>query len=121
MDFKLCIVRIFVADWQASLDFYSKVLGMSVLFENAEMGWAELDTGAAHLALERIDPDNSEAANLLGRFVAASLEVEEIDRVYEAFMEAGVVFLGPPEKQAWGGTLAHFQDPDGNVLTLLGA
>ena len=55
MNFKLCIVRVFVADWQASLDFYSKVLGMSVLFENAEMGWAELDTGAAHLALERID------------------------------------------------------------------
>jgi hypothetical protein len=31
-----------------------------------------------------------------------------------------VVFDGPPERQIWGGTLAHFRDHAGNVLTLLG-
>ena len=31
----------------------------------------------------------------------------------------GVTFDGPPERQAWGGVLAHFQDPDGNILTLV--
>ncbi|MCC6917989.1 MAG: hypothetical protein IT548_02225 [Alphaproteobacteria bacterium] len=29
-------------------------------------------------------------------------------------------FLAPPERQPWGGTLAHFRDPSGNGLTLLG-
>jgi predicted enzyme related to lactoylglutathione lyase len=32
----------------------------------------------------------------------------------------GVHFTAPPEKQEWGGTLAHFEDPAGNVLTLVG-
>ena len=35
-------------------------------------------------------------------------------------MGDGVVFLGPPERQAWGGVLGHFKDTSGNVLTLLG-
>jgi predicted enzyme related to lactoylglutathione lyase len=54
------------------------------------------------------------------RFLAVSLQVEDIHAVYLELLEKGVVFLGPPEKMAWGGTLAHFKDPDGNVLTLLG-
>jgi hypothetical protein len=29
-------------------------------------------------------------------------------------------FVGPPEKEPWGGVLAHLRDPDGNILTLLG-
>jgi hypothetical protein len=32
----------------------------------------------------------------------------------------GVSFPQPPEKQAWGGTLAFPSDPDGNILTLVG-
>ena len=31
-----------------------------------------------------------------------------------------VSFPEPPEKQAWGGTLAFRRDPDGNILTLVG-
>ena len=34
--------------------------------------------------------------------------------------ERGVQFIEPPEKQPWGGVLAHLRDPDGNILTLLG-
>jgi hypothetical protein len=30
----------------------------------------------------------------------------------------GVDFVGPPEKQPWGGVLAHLRDPDGDILTL---
>jgi hypothetical protein len=29
-------------------------------------------------------------------------------------------FHAPPEKQEWGGTLAHLKDSAGNVLTLVG-
>ena len=39
---------------------------------------------------------------------------------YDALREKGVRFTAAPEKQPWGGTLAHFQDPEGNELTLLG-
>lgn len=32
----------------------------------------------------------------------------------------GVHFTDPPEEQPCGGSLAHFPDPVGNILTLLG-
>jgi hypothetical protein len=36
-----------------------------------------------------------------------------------AWWAKGVEFTGRPEKQQWGGTLAHLKDLDGNVLTLM--
>jgi len=121
MKYKLYAVRVFVSDWERSLDFYSNTLGMPVAFASAEMGWAELDTGGAHLALERADPEDAESAALVGRMLGVSLEVDDITSTYETLVSRGVGFLGSPEKQAWGGVLAHFRDPDGNVLTLLGS
>ena len=120
MDYKLRALRIFVTDWDRALRFYSETLGMRVEFAGSEMGWAELDTGEARLALERIDAGDEEARELVGRFVAVSLEVADIQERYKSLVAKGVEFLAPPEHQAWGGVLAHFRDPDGNVLTLLG-
>ncbi|MDZ7685307.1 MAG: hypothetical protein U5O39_10170 [Gammaproteobacteria bacterium] len=34
--------------------------------------------------------------------------------------DLGGVYLGAPERQPWGGVLAHLKDPDGNIVTLLG-
>lgn len=121
MDYKLSAVRIYVIDWEKSVEFYSTVLEMPVVFASAETGWAELDTGEAHLALERVNPDDPEAADLVGRFVSVSLQVNDIRARYETLKSRGVDFLAAPEKQPWGGVLAHFRDTEGNVLTLLGA
>jgi lactoylglutathione lyase len=121
MAYKLYAIRVFVTDWERALEFYSKTLEMPVVFAGSEMGWAELDTGEAHLALERMAPDNPEAASLVGRFVGVSLQVEDIQATYDTLVARGVDFLAPPEPQPWGGTLASFRDPDGNVLTLLGS
>jgi predicted enzyme related to lactoylglutathione lyase len=121
MNYKLLVVRVYVADWERALEFYSSTLGMPVVFAGAGIGWAELDTGEAHLALEHIDPGDPEAAGLLGRFVSVSLRVENIQETYETLSARGVKFLAPPERQPWGGVLAHLCDPEGNVLTLLGS
>ena len=81
MECKLFVTRVFVRDWERALLFYTDTLGIPAAFRSDEMGWAQLETGEAQLAVE---------------------------------------FLAPPEKQPWCGSLAHFRDPDGNVLTLLG-
>lgn len=39
----------------------------------------------------------------------------------QTLLARGVEFLAPPQRMPWGGVLAHFRDPDGNVLTLVGA
>ena len=48
------------------------------------------------------------------------LPVPGIHETYKELAKRGVEFDSPPTKQPWGGVLAHFRDPDGNVITLLG-
>ena len=50
--------------------------------------------------------------------MGVSLEVEDLHGVYEALSAKGVEFNGEPEVAAGGGLVAHFEDLDGNVLTL---
>ena len=118
MDYAIYAVRVFVTDWPRALEFYTQTLGMRTAL--AMDGWAEFDTGAAHLAIERVDPADPEARTSVGRFVGVSLSVPDVDAAYRALTQRGVVFVAPPERQPWGGVLAHFKDPDDNVLSLLG-
>ena len=90
-------------------------------FRSDEMGWAQFETGEGQLAIERVDPGDAELGALAGRFVGVSLQVPDIEAAHNSLVARGVEFLAPPEPQQWGGVLAHFRDPDGNVLTLLGS
>lgn len=117
---KLYAVRVFVHDWERAFDFYANVLGLPVKFNEPALGWAEFDIGGPSLGLERVAQDDNEGAELIGRFVGISFQVDDIDTVYKNLREKGVEFAEPPTKQDWGGTLAHFKDPAGNILTLLG-
>jgi predicted enzyme related to lactoylglutathione lyase len=88
----LYVVRVFVTDWDRALRFYTETLGPP--YEGAE-------------------------GPLVGRFVGVSLRVDDIDETYQTLRGRGVEFVAPPARMPWGGVLAHFRDPDGNVLTLL--
>ncbi len=126
---KLLVVRVFVRDWPRALRFYTETVGIPLAFASEEMGWAQLDTGACQLALERTTEETAERPGdaaepeepLVGRFVGASLSVDDVEDTYERLSARGVEFLGAPELMPWGGMLAHFRDPDGNVLTLVGS
>lgn len=118
--YQIYAVRVFVRDWVRALAFYRNTLGMHASFVSEEHGWAELDVGGARLGLERVAPGDAEGEALLGRFLGVSLRVDDVRQVYETLRERGVAFPGPPERQPWGGVLAHLSDPEGNVLTLLG-
>lgn len=112
-------VRIFVDDFAAARAFYAETLGLEIDWEMAEQGAVGFKAGAATLIVEAVGP-HREYADLVGRFVGVSLEVEDIEATWRDLGARGVEFEAPPEKQPWGGTLAHFKDPAGNVLTLLG-
>lgn len=119
--YRLFLIRVFTLDWDAALSFYRDTLGFEVVFADPEAGWAQFNLGNAEIGLERCSPEDADAEGLVGRFVGCSIEVDDLMSVYAALRERGVEFVEPPEKQPWGGTLAHFRDPDGNVLTLLGS
>src|SRR5690606_9442296 len=81
--------------------------------------WNDVDCGydvGPTLIVEMTDGQHPEE---VGRFAGLSLEVKDIAAAHERLLAAGVEFTHPPTKQPWGGTLAHFKDPSGNVLTLV--
>ena len=119
MEYKLTTVRVFVTDWERAMRFYVETLEMVAAYRSDDVGWAQMATGEGQLAVERVSDD--EGRRLVGRFVGVSLQVPDIAATYKKLVERGVEFLGPPERQPWGGILAHLRDPDGNVLTLLGS
>jgi len=51
--------------------------------------------------------------------IMINLGVDDIHRVYAALCAKGVAFLKPPTQEEWGGWVATFFDPDGNMLQLL--
>jgi predicted enzyme related to lactoylglutathione lyase len=117
---KLYAVRIFVDDWLAACTFYEETLGLPLEFKDDSFGWAEFDVGGAKFGVERVANDTcSDDKALIGRFLGVSLEVDDVQSTYEALVAKGVEFTSPPEMQSWGGVLANFKDPSGNILTLM--
>jgi len=107
-------IRVFVGDLGRARGFYGGTLGLPELWDAGDaVGY---DVGAT-LIVERGPEDEP---GLVGRFVGLSFGVADVAAAQAALAAKGVPFLGPPELQAWGGVLAHFRDPDGNVLTLVG-
>ena len=117
---KLYAIRVFVDDWERACHFYEHVLNLPVKCKDATLGWAEFEVGGPSLGIERVEREDEEGKKLIGRFLGISLRVDNIASTYEELSSRGVPFTGPPQQQLWGGTLAHFKDPAGNTLTLLG-
>jgi predicted enzyme related to lactoylglutathione lyase len=121
--YRLLLVRVFVRDFERAVRFYGETLGMKMSHRSDTLGWAQFALAGADLAIERDrgESEGDDEESMVGRFVGVSLAVEDIAQTYETLRARGVAFLRPPERMSWGGVLAHFRDPDGNVLTLVGS
>jgi len=51
--------------------------------------------------------------------VMLNLTVADIQATHARLAAAGVVFSRAPEREEWGGWVATFTDPDGNILQLM--
>jgi catechol 2,3-dioxygenase-like lactoylglutathione lyase family enzyme len=116
-DYKVTYIRIGVSDLQKAQDFYEGVMGLPIISKNIEDGYLLFNLTGITLIIERSDEDHELCPC---RYLGISLKVKDIFQTYEAFSNLGVKFSHPPEKQFWGGHLTEFQDPDGNIWTLLG-
>jgi catechol 2,3-dioxygenase-like lactoylglutathione lyase family enzyme len=110
-------VRIFVDDLDRARHFYRDIRELHE--KSARPEWAVFDVDGKDVVVEALAPNDAER-DLVGRFLAVSFTVDDIEAAYRKLSARGVSFPQPPEKQAWGGTLAFPRDPDGNVLTLAG-
>jgi predicted enzyme related to lactoylglutathione lyase len=51
--------------------------------------------------------------------IMAHLGVDDIHAEHRRLREAGTKFIRPPQQEHWGGWVATFEDPDGNLLQML--
>lgn len=51
--------------------------------------------------------------------IMAHLGVDDIHTEHQRLLAEGVEFIRPPEQEHWGGWVATFKDPDGNILQML--
>ena len=65
-----------------------------------------------------VGTDSAESSRLVGRHTGVGLGVTDLEAAHAELRDAGVCFTMPPERQPWGGFMATFSDPDGNVFYL---
>lgn len=114
-------VAIAARDSRALIDWYCRVLGMRVLFDNGQDPPTCLVGGSTGAVLE-IMPDNGgkpaqhEPLDPGIRHIA--FRVLDFDAAWKA-LEGRVLGLTPPGPAAGGGRIAFFHDPEGNLVQLV--
>ena len=108
-------VIIWTDNMAAMAAFYRDTLGLPlhserphfVAFEWGEMRFSIGEHSGVH-------GNNAEPDRIMVNF-----GTPDIHALYERLTAAGVRFVRPPEREHWGGWVATFEDPDGNLLQLL--
>ena len=105
--------------WTEQLDrmasFYRDLLGLPV--HSQRPYFVAFQLGAARLSVGTHSEVRGPARESVR--VTVNLGVSDIQAVYRELAARGVAFLRPPEREHWGGWVASFRDPDGNLLQLL--
>ncbi|MFT7219959.1 MAG: lactoylglutathione lyase [Candidatus Azotimanducaceae bacterium] len=104
----------FVSDFDQTMTFFRDQLGLKVSKEDASFGYASFATGPAQIAFAC----STDQPDLIGRHTGIGLLTDDIHAAYEELRAAGVEFEMAPTQQPWGGILALFKDPDGNIFYL---
>ena len=101
-----------VSDLRRAIWFYEEVLGLQKKYEFKD--YAGFDCGGVEIGLKTWGglekPRKGEpCVNFL---------VEGVDEAYKTLRQKGVTFLKDPDDTPWGGRIALFTDPDGNLLQI---
>jgi catechol 2,3-dioxygenase-like lactoylglutathione lyase family enzyme len=117
--------QLFVADLNASCDFFTAKLGFAVVFTNGEPPfYGQVKRDAARINLRCVDrPVIDPALRDKKELLAAALTVataEEIKALFLEFQAAGVTFFQTLKRQPWGARNFIIRDIDGNLLLFAG-
>jgi catechol 2,3-dioxygenase-like lactoylglutathione lyase family enzyme len=113
-------VRLWVTDINAAKTFYRDTLQLALTNDWSEHGACVFTAGSITLVVEAADAQTSaDEGGLVGRLTGISFAVADIHAEVARLKARGVRFDHEPEQQYWGGWLAWFKDPTGNVLELV--
>jgi len=117
--------RLLVTDYQECFYFYRDVLGFSVGWGDEESYYADFDTGDATLALygrqamaDAVGKADEPSVTRHQDEVALIFRVESVNETYRALRDEIEFVTEPHDKPDWGIRVAHFRDPDGNLVEI---
>jgi len=115
-------VVLIVADLDASLRFYTQVLGLELGHRSG--AFAQLRTGATRIALY----ERAAMGQTLGRPLRApdpdapgfelGFKVPDCDVAFAALVARGARVVAAPTTRSWGQRTAYLSDPDGHLVEL---
>jgi uncharacterized glyoxalase superfamily protein PhnB len=118
---KKVIPILFVRDVKKSAAWFRDKLNFQIDFLHGlppSYGAVSRDGVCLHLRFVH-HPFFAKAAAEEGDLILASIEVANVQGLFEEFKARGVEFPQQLKKQAWGGTDFQVRDPDGNVLSFV--
>ena len=96
-------VVIWTSELMKMVEFYQGKLGLephSIKPDFVSFKWGQMRLGLG----------------IHGQVTGAS---KDIENEYSRLTSQGIIFIRKPEKEHWGGRIATFSDPDGNILQLM--
>ena len=124
MSLTISAATLVVDDYDRAIGFYRDVLGLELIADTPLGGgkrWVLVGgAGGARLLLARADGAEQSAAigNQTGGRVGFFLETDDFERDHARLVAAGVSFLEPPRREAYG-SVAVFVDVYGNKWDLI--
>ena len=124
---KFSNIRLLVNDFDKCFTFYNDMLGLECSWGKPGESYASFNIGIpsglalfkAELMSEAIDNSAAAKNEILQDKSAIIIEVENVNETFENLKGKGVVFLTEPKDMpAWGIRVAHFRDPENNLIEL---
>ncbi|HDH27004.1 MAG TPA: VOC family protein [Actinobacteria bacterium] len=115
-----------VTDFEASVDFYTKNLGLEPVMTFDDPPFAILGRGSFRLCLAEEGHPADDCPGVVMRAqrdpknppIRLVLWVPDCAAAYEALSKEGVRFLAPPAQLPWGGSRCFAVDPDGYLVEI---
>lgn len=126
-------IRLLVKDFDKCFRFYAEQVGLKVTWGKMGGDYASFDVGLASNEMGFSIFKSDLMASVIGNSdkslpmnnrekIAIILKVNSVDETYKELMDKGVEFVNKPMDMAgWGDRVAHFRDPEGNLIELLAA
>jgi predicted enzyme related to lactoylglutathione lyase len=115
---KVGYINIHVRDFERAVAFYRDVLGFRHEFTAEDFQYARFDVGGLRVAVAAGHSDDFVGHESGDHLTGIGLVVDDVDAACREMKAKGARFTMEPSRQPWGGYMAMFADPDGNVFYL---
>jgi lactoylglutathione lyase len=109
-----------VHDFGGAVAFFRDVVGLPLQFADESFHYARFDAGTVSFAVASGGPAEGPGEAGPDRLTGIGFVVEDVDTAWREMKARGARFTMDPSRQPWGGYMAMFADPEGNVFYLDG-